>query len=446
MKYMDTKDMQVLVLMGGMGTRLGELAAERPKAMMPVNGKPFFRYQFDLMVANGFRRFLFCVGHNSKPVKDYFKDGKWICDDVDIAYSDEGEVLLGTAGAIVNALSFLDDSFMVIYGDSFMDIDYKEAVYRFLLGKDKGKKALMTVMENGDFFDKSNVEYMDGEIIRYSKKEKSSQMTYIDYGVSVFSKTVFERLERGKKIDLSDVQSKLVDMALMSSYEVVHRFYEIGTPKSLKEFQLYAKHRFDEKHPAVFFDRDGVINEIVYIDETQQLDSPMSPKQFHMFPEAKDALKSLKDAGYYIFVVTNQPAAAKGKTSLETLYSINTLMCRQLRDVMIDGVEICPHHPTGSEKAKDKSLIRMCECRKPNDGMIRNILKKFNIDVSRSYMVGDSYTDMKAGHKSGLKTIFIGNFKCDVCAMLDHNRPDLIVGGIKEASRAILQRHDASME
>ena len=105
---------------------------------------------------------------------------------------------------------------------------------------------------------------------------------------------------------------------------VNNRFYEIGRPESLNEFKEYIKHRFYEAHPAVFLDRDGVINEIVFNEDTEQLDSPMNVSEFRYLPFVEEALDMIGRKGYYIFVVTNQPAAAKGKTTLEKLYDINT--------------------------------------------------------------------------------------------------------------------------
>ena len=183
---------------------------------------------------------------------------------------------MGTGGAVIRALPLLDEDFMLIYADSFMDVDYFQIVYRYFVGKAAGRTALMTVMENGDRFDRSNVVYRDGEIKVYDKKNITPEMDCIDYGIEVFSREVFSEpaLSAGEgAVDLSDIQKRLVEDNRCTACEETHRFYEIGTPASLAEFTKYAERRFIRPVSACFLDRDGVINEIVYNEDTEQLDS-----------------------------------------------------------------------------------------------------------------------------------------------------------------------------
>ena len=320
---LDLASLQVAVLMGGLGSRLGQQTVGMPKPLLPINGMPFFEYEFKLLFKNGFRKFVFLVGYRANMIEEYFGDGSRYGADVHIDYSYDGEVLLGTGGAVARALPLLEDDFMLIYADSFMDIDYFEVAYRYFEGKGCGKNALMTVMENGDRYDKSNVVFKDGNILVYDKAKTVSDMRYIDYGIEVFSRAVFENLKIGVKIDLSDIQKRLVEKGMCTGCEVTHRFYEIGTPGSLAEFTGYAKERFDVPHPACFVDRDGVINEIVFNEDTEQLDSPMNISGFSFCRNAVEGLKILADAGYLLFVATNQPAAAKGKAVLADIYAMD---------------------------------------------------------------------------------------------------------------------------
>ena len=151
-------DTQVVVLMGGLGTRLG--LKDTPKAMADINGYPFFDYQLKLLKRWRFHKFLFLVGYQAESIENYYGNGsKW---QVDIQYSYDGKKQLGTGGALRNAAEKLEEDFLLIYGDSFMDVDYQEAVYRYWLEKSKGKMALMTILENENRYDKSNVIYQNG--------------------------------------------------------------------------------------------------------------------------------------------------------------------------------------------------------------------------------------------------------------------------------------------
>lgn len=180
------------------------------------------------------------------------------------------------------------------------------------------------------------------------------------------------------------------------------------------------------KKPAIFLDRDGTINEIVVNDDTGQPDSPLKPAELRLLPGAADAIKLLRSLGYIVIVITNQPAAAKGKTTLGDLHAIND----RLRDILaaeqtnVDDILMCPHHPVGAPGSRERFLICECDCRKPRPGLLIKAIEKFNIDLESSYMVGDSFSDILAGKKLGVKGIFIGHFKCDSCRLLDGQKPD----------------------
>ncbi len=433
-KSIDPADIQVVVLMGGLGKRLGSLCWDCPKAMIPVWGKPFFAYQLDLLRRAGFQKFLFLVGFGAEAVEEYFGDGSRL--GISVRYAHDGKTLLGTAGAVRRALPMLEEDFLLLYGDSFMDVDYHEILYRYACARHTGKLALMTVMENAGKFDSSNVLVEDGQIILYDKENPLPAMRYIDYGISVFRRKAFERLPENLPWDLAKLQSQLSREDKLGCCEVVHRFYEIGTPAALQEFARYARRRFQTPSPAIFLDRDGVINQIVYNEETEQLESPLNWDAFRFKPHVPEALRMLQQNGYWLFVVTNQPSAAKGKTTLGELYDINTRMLKQLslQGVAMDEVRICPHHETGGINGA-RFLVGPCACRKPKPGMIRDILAKYAVDLSHSYMVGDSYTDVLAGRAAGLKTVIVGGFKCDQCQRLNGIKPSLLAKDLYEFAR-----------
>lgn len=434
---MDLSQMQVVVLMGGLGTRLKDYTKNCPKSLVDVCGKPFFEYQLKLLSAWGFKKFLFLIGYKADMIEEYFGDGSEF--GVSIEYCYDGEVLLGTGGAVRRAYDYLEDDFMLIYGDSYMDIDYAETIYRYDAGKKSGARALMTVLCNNNRFDKSNV-IMDGKkLVLYDKMNPDPKMNYIDYGVCVYEKSLFDSYEAGVKFDIAQIQHELSLAGQMVAQIVTKRFYEIGSPQSLAEFSAYVNKRFNESHPAVFLDRDGVINEIVWNDDIEQMDSPMKVSQFNFLPGVVDGLKEIAAKGYYIFVVTNQPAAAKGKTTLANLYDINTYMIDELdkNGVVIDDLYMCPHYTKKLPQTKEDFLIRECNCRKPKPGLLYRAIRKYNIDLSKSYMVGDSCTDVQAGDAVGIKTVFLGDLKCDACKKLGDIAPTYIAKNLEEAAKLL---------
>lgn len=425
-------DMQVVVLMGGLGTRLKEYTKECPKSLVDVEGHPFFDYQLNLLTAWGFKRFVFLIGYKADMIEEYFGDGS--DRGISIKYCYDGEKLLGTGGAVRRAYDLLDDDFILIYGDSFMDIDYAETIYRYNIGKAAGKKALMTVLKNGNRFDKSNVVMNGRELVLYDKHHPTPEMDYIDYGVCAYAKSLFDGYEEDIAFDIAEIQNKLSLENKLAAQIVTKRFYEIGNPDSLAEFAKYAQYRFGGNHPAVFLDRDGVINEIVWNDDIEQLDSPLKPEQFVLLEGVSQAIKLIKEKGYYVFVVTNQPAAAKGKTTLSSLYDINTHMIEILRDegAEIDDIFMCPHYPKRLPMTREEFLIKECDCRKPKAGLIYRAMRKYGVDLSRSYMVGDSCSDVNAGARAGLMTVFLGDLKCDACKRLEKTEPMFIAQNLKE--------------
>lgn len=465
------EDVQVVVMMGGVGSRLGDIVASCPKPLLPVgagmpsvsagsdgeraqdgilckqNGVPFFEYELRLLIVAGFRRFLFCTGYLSNEIEDYFGGGEKF--GVDITYQKDSQdedgnaVLLGTGGALRHACPKLDEDFLLVYADSFMDIDYREVVYRYFEAKKDGALSLMTLLHNGGRFDKSNVIYRDGELKLYDKENATPEMDYIDYGVNMFSRSVLDNYADGEKFDLSVIQHELSLKGWLYGLEVTRRFYEIGRPEPYREFIDYAASRFEKPKKAAFLDRDGVMNEIIFNDDTELLDSPMNPGELKLIDGADEAVARLKDAGYYVFIVTNQPAAAKGKTTLGDLFDVN----KRLMELVpgIDEVFMCPHHPDGSVSGDlilptmKKELIGKCACRKPETGLIDQARSKYAIDMENSFMAGDSFTDILCGRKAGLKTVFIGSFKCDICSRLKYEKPDITSPDLASAVEVLIK-------
>jgi NDP-sugar pyrophosphorylase family protein len=220
----------IAILAGGLATRLRPVTEKIPKLLLDVAGEPFFSHQLRLLKNSGFTRLVLCVGHLGEQIVGRYGDGaKW---GVHIEYSFDGPQLLGTGGALIRALPRLGDAFFVLYGDSYLPVDYR-AVGEFFLRS--GRLGLMTVYENRGRYDTSNVCFADGEIQLYDKKNKRPTMHHIDYGLGLFRAAAFDGIARDQVVDLADVQQALVARRQLAGFEVRQRFYEIGSPASLKE-------------------------------------------------------------------------------------------------------------------------------------------------------------------------------------------------------------------
>jgi NDP-sugar pyrophosphorylase family protein len=226
--------MQVAILAGGLGTRLGSLTAQLPKALVPVNGQPFLAHVFELLKSHGLTRILILHGHHGDQIERAFGDGS--AHGVRIAYQHDGPRLLGTGGALRTALPRLEEEFLILYGDTYLDIDYRGVQSAFHAS---GKPALMTVFRNGGQFDKSNVVFRGGELLQYDKKNPIPEMDYIDYGLAALRREIIAELPAGGPHDLADLYTRLVRERRMAGFEVFRRFYEIGTPEGLAETESY---------------------------------------------------------------------------------------------------------------------------------------------------------------------------------------------------------------
>ena len=220
----------VALLAGGLATRLRPVTEKVPKLLVEVAGEPFFSHQLRLLKKNGLTHIVLCVGYLGEMIVEQYGDGsQW---GVQIDYSFDGDKLRGTGGARIRALPKLGEAFYVLYGDSYLPIDYQDVGRTFL---DSGKLGLMTVYKNNEAYDASNVWFEDGSIKLYSKTEKPPQMKHIDYGLGVFRRAAFTNYPRDAVVDLAAIQTELCRRGELAGYEMTERFYEIGSPAGLQE-------------------------------------------------------------------------------------------------------------------------------------------------------------------------------------------------------------------
>lgn len=221
----------VAILAGGLATRLRPITEKIPKSLVPVAGRPFLAHQLEMLHARGIRHVVLCIGYLGEMIQKDFGNEAY---GIRLDYSFDGPKLLGTGGAIKRALPKLGPEFFILYGDSYLPLEYRPVADDF---HRSGKLGLMTVYHNRGKYDTSNVVYKDGEIVVYDKKARLPEMHHIDYGLSLFKASVFDAYAADQVFDLAEVMGRLVREKQLAGYEVPERFYEMGSPAGLAELE-----------------------------------------------------------------------------------------------------------------------------------------------------------------------------------------------------------------
>jgi MurNAc alpha-1-phosphate uridylyltransferase len=231
---MTTTLFPVVILAGGLATRLRPVTETIPKSLVDINGEPFINYQLRLLQRNGIKDVVMCVGYLGEQIVTAVGDGSQF--GLHIEYSFDGPELLGTAGAIKQTLAKLPENFFVLYGDSYLPCDFAAVQKTY---QNSRKQALMTVYKNEGQWDSSNVEFKFGQVIAYDKKNKTERMKHIDYGLGIFNQAVFTPIPEGMNFDLVLLYQTLVVQQELAAHEVKERFYEAGSFTGIKELEEF---------------------------------------------------------------------------------------------------------------------------------------------------------------------------------------------------------------
>lgn len=224
----------VALLAGGLATRLRPITERIPKAMVEVAGRPFIDHQLALFACHGIARVVLCLGFLGEQVAAHVGDGARY--GLTVIYSHDGDHLIGTGGALRRAVPLLDETFWVIYGDSYLDFDYRAASAHFARHDALG---MMTVLRNDNRWDRSNVVFKNGDLLWYDKRERTRDMAYIDYGASLLRREALARIPEGQPYDVADLYRTLIGEGRMLGHEVTQRFYEIGSHEGLAETRAF---------------------------------------------------------------------------------------------------------------------------------------------------------------------------------------------------------------
>jgi D-sedoheptulose 7-phosphate isomerase len=247
-------DVPLALLAGGLGTRMRGTAPGVPKAMLDVGGQPFIAHQLGLLHRNGIRRVVICLGYLADEIEAYVEDGHRF--GVEVSYSHEAEQLLGTGGALKKAERLLGPFFWIMYGDTYLPIDFAEVLAAFQRASSTG---VLTVFRNEDQLDRSNVVFRDGRLIDFDKRAYRPEMQYIDYGLAILRREALARIPPDAPFDLGDLYHALVREGALVGFEVSQRFYEIGSPAGLTDTRQF----FEEKRSMEFIAR--------YLDEVRDI-------------------------------------------------------------------------------------------------------------------------------------------------------------------------------
>jgi MurNAc alpha-1-phosphate uridylyltransferase len=225
--------MQAVILAGGLATRLGERARVLPKALLPIAGRPFLAWQLEALVRSGFTSVVLCIGHLGVQIREFLGDGAAF--GVTVAYSEDGPALLGTGGALRQALALLTDSFLVTYGDSYLPFDYS-APLRDLCAHPEAL-ATMSVFANAGAWDRSNTEVLADRVLRYEKSSADAGLRYIDYGAIALRRSVLSERPLGVAFGLDQVQAELARAGSLRAFTATERFYEIGSEQGIRDLE-----------------------------------------------------------------------------------------------------------------------------------------------------------------------------------------------------------------
>ncbi|MBS0481854.1 MAG: HAD-IIIA family hydrolase [Proteobacteria bacterium] len=397
--------MKIVILCGGKGTRLG--LGDLPKPMVPVDGIPLLERLVGQAAVQGFDDFIFLAGHGAGHICDHFGSGaRW---NVTIEHVVEAEPL-GSAGCFRQIRDALNAPFIVLYGDILHDVDLA-AFAEF--GREKGGAGTLFVHPNDHPEDSDLVEIdQTDRIVAFHAKPHPPGARYsnlVSAAIYYLNPAVLDFIPPVGACDWGhDVFPRLCREASVHGYRSAEYAKDVGTParleraaSHLREGRVARLSHLNAK-PVVFVDRDGVVNE--------ERGGILTPQDVALIPGSAQAIRMLNQAGIPVICVTNQPFIAKGQLTWRGLGAIGGEIDHQLAEAAgayLDDLRICPHHPESGWMDEIPELKIVCACRKPAPGMLLDAAQFHNIDLSRSWMIGDRYCDIEAGRRAGTRTILV---------------------------------------
>ncbi len=424
-----------------MGTRLKSRTGDLPKPMIPLAGKPLLQHQIELCRDSGFTHIALLVQHRSEAIRDFFGDGSAL--GVRLTYAIESEPR-GTAGALRDALPLLAERFLVLYGDTYLDVNLR----RLWQAHVESKADATLFLHPNDHPQDSDLVEVDAEgrvisVLAYPHPDGREARNLVNAALYVLEARGLDSfIPSTGKSDLAKhtFPRLLVEGRRLAGYVSPEYIKDIGTPeridKAERDIAVGLPERLSERQPrsAVFLDRDGSLN--------TEVDHLRSPDQLQILPGVAEAIRRLNRDGRLAVVVTNQPVLARGEITVPELDRIHARLDWQLGagGAYLDRIYYCPHHPDHGFEGEVVELKIPCDCRKPATGLIDEACQDLGINRSVSWMVGDTTSDLEAGRRSGMKTILVetGYAGCDAKYPV---RPDYVCATLTAAIDWILTGH-----
>ena len=404
---------QAIILAGGMGTRLKARLGDLPKPMIPICGRPLLRHQIELAQRHGFDTITLFVCYRPDLIQKELGDGsQW---GVRLRYVVEKEPL-GTAGAVLAGWEELQESFVVLYGDTFVNLDLTRLTQAHLAA---GADATLVLHPNNHPFDSDLVECTsEGWVSTFHNRPHPPGRYYqnlVNAGLYVLNRKALKPfrawVKEGKPgiIDFGkDVFPELLrNGGRVLGYNTPEYIKDIGTPERYDKVCAEVANGVAERSaygtpaPAVFLDRDGTLN--------KEADGLRSIDDLELLPTVCEAVQLLNRSGFRVVITTNQPVIAKGFVSEEELHQIHNKLesLLGLEHAFVDRIYHCPHHPDGGFAGERAELKSVCDCRKPAPGMLLKAAKDLDLDLKRSWMVGDTTVDMQCARNAGVRPLLV---------------------------------------
>lgn len=398
---------------GGKGTRMISLTQDRiPKPMLLLNCKPMLQWQIENIVEYGIAELVIIIGHLGNKVREYFGNGEQF--GIHISYIEESEPL-GSAGALyyLNEM-YKGFEYLLIFGDVMFQIDWNRMM---AFHEEKEAEVTLLAHPNSHPFD-SDLLIIDKDcrVIGIDSKDNRRDYWYtncVNAGIYILSENFVSKITDPEKKDLEKDLLKL-HMRIGGVYGYISSEYvkDAGTPERFKAASreqsngVWEQRCLRKKQKCIFLDRDGTVNKFNgYVNKEEQ---------FELEDNAADAVKMINQSGYLAIVVTNQPVVARGMCNVSDINRIHQKMQVLLgkKGAYLDDIVFCPHHPDKGYLEENPVYKIPCNCRKPATGMIDRMVRKYNIDLEHSYMIGDSTVDIQTGINAGLSTVLVRTGQC----------------------------------
>ena len=393
---------------GGKGTRMVSLTLNKiPKPMLILNGKPMLQWQIENIAEYGITEFVIIIGHLGGKIKDFFGSGADF--GVHISYIEEQKPL-GSAGALyyLNQL-YSNNDFLFVFGDVMFQLDFRRMFY---FHESKRADATLLAHPNAHPFDSDLlVLEEDGKVIGIDSKRNIRDYWYtncVNAGIYILSEEFVGKISELKVTDLeSDLLIPHMSNGKIYAYITTEYVKDAGTPDRFYEVckeqasGVWNQKCLTEKQKCIFLDRDGTINKFKDLISREE--------QFELEEQVAEAIRLINQSGYLTIVVTNQPVVARGMCDISEVDLIHQKMQVLLgeKGAYLDDIVFCPHHPDKGYPDENPIYKVPCNCRKPATGMIDRMVRKYNIDVTQSYIIGDSTVDIKTGENAGLHTVLV---------------------------------------